>query len=538
MILTLIKLNLRALLAGLYRRFNRKKKIKPIVVVLVGLLVVYIVAALGLMFGGMFYVLCAPMFDYGLGWFYFAIAGILVFILCFIGSVFMVQTQVFAARDNELLLSMPIKPLAILSGRLFALLLIEYIYTALIIIPVFAVLIITGYISQISVLGCVFLFVATAMLPLFALAVGCLVGWIVALISSRMRNKNIPALVLSLAFLAVYIWAYTQMVSNIQMLIANGEEIAEAVRRAVFPAYHFGVAVADGSILSLIIFAICAIAPFAVMCVILSLSFTKLTSGGRGAKKIEYKEKALRVASARIALLKKELLQFWSLPMYILNSALGAIASLVLAIILFVRPSLLLDSVMQVAAIIPSFEIGLVGAIVLSALAVLNIVAAPSISLEGKRLWIVKSLPVQAREILLLKAGLHVVVCGAPLVLAGIACVAALPMNGLPQVALTFLLPLSITLMFSLLGITLNLTFPRFDWINPIQPVKQGASCMLTLFGGMALIAALIIVYVILPGGSLSLELYMLMCTAVFVIASAVLYIYIIGAGSRKFETL
>ena len=127
MILTLIKLNLRALLAGLYRRFNRKKKIKPIVVVLVGLLVVYIVAALGLMFGGMFYVLCAPMFDYGLGWFYFAIAGILVFILCFIGSVFMVQTQIFAARDNELLLSMPIKPLAILSGRLFALLLVEYI---------------------------------------------------------------------------------------------------------------------------------------------------------------------------------------------------------------------------------------------------------------------------------------------------------------------------------------------------------------------------------------------------------------------------
>jgi len=538
MIWTLARINLRALLAGLFRRSRGKKKIKPIVIILIGLLVVYIVGALGFTIGAMFYGLCAPLFDMGIGWFYFALAGLLMFTLCFIGSVFMVQTHIFSARDNELLLSMPIKPMAILAGRLSALLLVDYVYAAVIFLPVFVVLIITGYISNVPALGFVFLFAATLLTPLFALAVGCLVGWLVALISSRMRNKNVPTLILSLAFLAAYLWLHSQMVRNLNTLIINGAEIAEAVRRAVFPAYHFGAAIADGSVLSFTIFVFCAIVPFAAMCLLLSMSFAKLTSGGRVAKKIEYREKTLRVSGARFALLKKELLLFWSQPMYILNSSLGAIATLVLAGILFVRPGILLEPLKQLAELFPALDAGIAGAIVLSALAVLNTVAAPSISLEGKRLWIAKSMPVRARDILLSKAELHIVTCGVPVILAGIACVLSFPMNGLPQIALSFVLPLSITMMFSLFGVTVNLAFPRFDWINPIQPIKQGASCMLSMFGGMALVAILAVIYILLPGGALDLEIYLLICAIVFITVSAVLYVYLTGAGCRKFESL
>jgi len=537
MILTLAKVNLSALFAGMFRRYRSKKKIKPIVAVLIGLLVIYVVGALGITIGTTFYGLADFLFPAGIGWFYFAFMGLLVFALCFIGSIFMVQSQMFSAKDNELLLSMPIKPMAILAGRLCALMVIEVLYSALIVVPAFVVLLITGYISVVPVVGLIFLILSIVLLPLFALALGSFIGWIIALISSRLRNKNIPTLVLSLIFLGAYLWGYSQIVGNINILAERSEDIALSVQRFVFPAYHLGLAIADGSLLSFLIFALCAVAPFYIMCLLLARGFTKLTSGGRGAKKIEYREKALRVSGVMPALIKRELSLLWSQPMYILNTTLGAIVMLVLAIILIVYPGLLLEPLRQASEVVPALDIGIMGALALSALAVMNTVSAPSVSLEGKTLWISRSLPVTARDILLSKAGMHLTVCGLPAAFAAIVCVIILPMS-LPQAALTLLMPLAITLMLAFLGVVMNLTFPRFDWINPIQPVKQGASVMLTLFGGMAFFVMLFVLYLLLPGGLVSPEAYMFICVIAFLGISAGLYAYLVGPGARKFRTL
>ena len=539
MIRTLIKVNIAALFSGVFKRLKSGRKVKPVAGVLIVLLVIYIVGAIFFAVGAIFYGICAPLFDSGIGWFYFTLEGILVFALCFIGGVFMVQTQIFAAHDNELLLSMPIKPSAILTGRLAALMIIEYLFEAVIMIPVFLVLIIRGYISQIPALGIVFFFLAAILLPLIAVAIGCLIGWLIALASSRMRNKNVLTLILSLAFLVAYFWLYSRMMSNINTLITRGVEIAEAVRRAVFPAYYFGASIADGDIVSFLLFALCAVLPFVVMCILLSLSFVKLTSAGRGARKAKYREKALRVSGVRKALLKRELQYLWSMPMYILNTMLGAIVSLALAVVLIIRPGLITGLFDQAAGVLSGlFDPGLTGAVLLSALSMLNFVAAPSISLEGKRLWIGKSLPVQTRDILLSKVGLHLTVCGLPGLAAGIVCIAVLPMSGVIPAALTLIMPAAVTLMFALLGVTLNLAFPRFDWINAIQPIKQGASSMLSMFGGMALLIALALVYIFLLAGVFALDIYLLLCTIIIIVVSAVLYARLISVGSKKYESL
>ena len=542
MIYTLIKINLRALFAGIAKGGRRGKqkrsaKKKAAIAILIGLLIVYIVGAIMFSVGAMFYAMSGSLFEAGVGWFYFALAGIVVFALGFIGGVFMVQTQIFGARDNELLLSMPIKPSAILAGRLSALVIIEYAFEAVILIPVFVVLLITGSIAHLPAAGIVFFFAAAVLLPLFALSLGCFVGWVVALISSRMRRKNIATLIFSIAFLVVYFWLYSRMMGNINTLIENGAEIAEAVRRAVFPAYHLGVAIADGSAISFLIFAACAIVPFVIMCIVLSLSFVRLTTGGRGARKVEYHEKALREKSAQAALFRRELLHYWSSPNFIMNSSLGAIITLVLAVLLIARRSMFIGAFDQLGAMLPGFEAGLMGAVILAALVMMNTVAAPTISLEGKNLWIVKSLPVSARGILLSKVCLHLAVTGIPAIVCSIVCIITLPMSGAAQMALTILLPISATLTFALLGVTLNLAFPRFDWINPIQPVKQGASVMISMFGGMGLIAVLAVVYILLSS-VLPLGVYLLICTIALAAASALLYAYLIKGGVRRFETL
>ena len=544
MIFTLVKVNLRALFAGVYKggRSGKKKKSagkRTASAILIGLLIVYAAGAIMFSMGMMFNSLCAPLFEAGVGWFFFALAGIIIFALGFIGGVFMVQTQIFNARDNELLLSMPIRPSAILAGRLSALLIMEYAYEAIVFIPALVVLIANGYISRIPAPGIVFFFAEGVLLPLIALALGCFVGWVAALASSRMRKKNIVNLILSVAFLIAYFWLYMRMMGNMGALIANGAEIAEAVRRAVFPAYHLGLAAAEGNALSFLIFAACAVLPFVLMCMLLSWSFIKLTTGGRGAKKTKYREKTLRVSGARSALLRREMRYYWSAPMYIMNSSLGAIATLILTVVLIVRPGLVTGLFDPATGMLAGVvEPGFAAALVLAVLGVMNFVAAPSVSLEGKNLWIVKSLPVKAPDILLSKVLLHLVVCGIPTLAAGVACIALFPVRGALQIILTLVLPATVTLLFAFIGVTLNLAFPRFDWINPIQPVKQGASAMLSMFGGMALVVVLALVYILALSSMLELGTYMLLCALLFIAASAALYLYLIRGGARKFEAL
>ena len=58
-----------------------------------------------------------PLCEMGLTWLYFAMAGTMALALSMLGSVFMTQAQLYDAKDNERLLSMPIPPKYILLTR-------------------------------------------------------------------------------------------------------------------------------------------------------------------------------------------------------------------------------------------------------------------------------------------------------------------------------------------------------------------------------------------------------------------------------------
>ena len=537
MIFTLIRINITGIFSRSFRNFRRSNKRSKVSLVLIGLLVIYVVGAIMFGMGAMLYSFSSAFFGAGIGWFYFALVGLIIFALCFIGGIFMVQTQIFNAKDNDLLLSMPIKPSAILGGRLAALLIFEYVYELLILVPAIVVLFITGDISLIPAAGFIFLVASAILLPLFAVALGSLFGWLIALASSRLRRKNIVTLVFSLAFLGLYFWGYSKVMGYMNTLLLNGAEIADAVRRAVFPAYHLGAAIADGNAMSFLIFAVCAIIPFAIMYFLLSISFVKITTTKRGAKRVVYHEKETHAAGAKTALLRRELKHYWSSPMYIMNTSLGAVCAIALAAVLAVKPSLITGMFSDNNPVLAGLNAAVAIIVVLTFVSAMNFVSAPSISLEGKKLWIIRSLPVSSREILFSKVLLHLVICATPSLLAGLICIAVIPVSVL-QAIIVLITPASVTLLFALLGVVLNLAFPRFDWINEVQPVKQSASCMLSMFGGMALIIALALVYVLLLNSVLLPEYYLLICTAVFVTLSAALYAYLSGAGARKFETL
>ncbi len=531
---TLLMINLRALFAGIFMKSRSVKKRSPVVTVLIALLVIYVVGTFFVMSGFLFYQLCAPLVSAGYGWLYFALMGITVFALCFVGSLFATQSQLFNAKDNDQLLSLPIKPFSILMSRVAALLLLDYLFEVFIVIPAGIIWVVS---QPVTALGVVFFVLAALVLPLMAMAVAVLFGWLIAMATARLRNKNILTLVLSIAFMLAYFFVYSNITKYIQTLIINGAQIGAAIQKGFFPAYHLGRAIAEGNAVSMLIFTVCAVAPFILAMLILSANFIRIATSNRGANKVKYTEKALKASGVRAAFVKKEIRHFLANPMYILNSAMGVILMLIGAVFFAVKQDVVLGYIVELNKTGLALSPAILICVVLCVVSALNLVSAPSISLEGKNLWIAKSLPVNSFDVLLAKAGMHILVCGVPTLAASLIFALALRATAV-QTVLILLVPLLYTVLTAFFGVTVNLLFPKFDWINEIQPIKQGVSTLVSMAGSFALVAALILLYVFALSPLVAAETYLFLCAALLVILTLILFAYLKKGGSRRFAAL
>lgn len=314
-----------------------------------------------------------------MSWFYFAFAGLAAFFFSFIGSIFVTQSQLFDATDNELLLSMPIPSYYILLSRMLLLLILNYVYEALIFAPALFVYMVSGY-STIT--GVLLLVVSYLILPLLTLSLSCLCGWLLAMISSRLRHKNIIQVILMLVFFLAYFYFFQNISDYLNSLLENGAEIAEAIRNALPPFYYMGDAIANGNLLSFLWFSLFCLVPIIPVYWLLSHFFIRITTTQKGQRKIAYRRKQLRVNTPMRALISRELRFFLSLPMYMMNSLVGVIFAILVPIFLITQQ----DSLLPLFSLIgPSAadSAGILIAIAMIFCASTNIITAPSISLEG-----------------------------------------------------------------------------------------------------------------------------------------------------------
>ncbi len=527
----LLRTRLAALGASLFRGSKNKKKRGPLAKAGMAILMVYLVGCFFFMFSMLWSSICVPFYQAGLSWLYFGLVGLVSAALCFIGSVFMAQTQLYSARDNDLLLSMPIPPSAILGSRMAMLLLLNYFYSALVVIPAAAIWCAN---LPVTVAGAVFFAMAFLALPLLPLTLSCLFGWVIAAITSRMRNKNLITMVLSMAFLFAYFYFYSNIQNYINALVANGAAIADAMRTGMPPVYWLGNAIASASPLSLVLFLLCCAVPFVLVYAALSASFIGIATERRTAAKRKYQRRALRVSSADSALFHKELVHLGSSSMYMLNAGIGLVMMVGVSVLALVKNELLLEMFGMGGAT------GMLGALACAILCfMLSMVcfSAPSISLEGKSLWIAQSLPVEAGQILEAKARLHWSVSLPFVLLSGLLMNLAVRPEPLIAIAM-FLLPAAVCFFFAYLGVVINLRFPKFDWINETAAVKQGASTIIAMLAAMVCAAIPLILFVILPENAFPVGPYLLIWAVVFGLCALWIRRFLRHRGARMFEEL
>ena len=176
-------------------------------------------------------------------------------------------------------------------------------------------------------------------------------------------------------------------------------------------------------------------------------------------------------------------------------------------------------------------------AFVLCLLSAMNDTTAPSVSLEGKQLWLAQSLPVSPWQVLRAKLRLQLLITIPPMLLCLVCLLAVYPGSPL-ELLFIAVTALSYALLMALLGLFLGLKMPNLSWTNEVVPIKQSACVALSLFSGWAVAMIPGALYLLTGIGSLDPLLYLSVVTALVLILSAVLSLWVKKTGSRIFAAL
>lgn len=525
---TLLKIKMRSLFHG----NKQKKPTKAGVKVLIGLLIAYVLVIFIGMFAGMFYMAAEMLSGTGSEWLYFALVAVVMFMLGVITTVYAAQTQVFEAKDNELLLSMPIKPSLIIASRLGAIMSTDLIEDLLIGILAFVIFAMK---CEITVLGGIIYFVELLFLVLITTAVSVLVGWLLALITSRVKNKAAITTAISLIFFAAYFYFISKIEDIFTVIEVNIGNIEGFITDYLYPLVWFGKAITEQNIMPFVIFAAVCIVPFMLEVWIISKTFNKIATSKAKFKYKEYKADNTKARSAASSFSSKEIKRFTSSAAYMVNAGFGLILMVILAVYIVIQK----DTVNELLAEIPQFS-GIIGVVLIFAISLINTmnqVSAPSISLEGKNLWLIKSLPIRPRDVMMGKIYAHIKICAPFSIITSLAANYAFSLSIFMRIAV-IIVPLAAVVFTAFIGLVTNLVFPKLEWNDEAAAVKQSMSVLLSMgicFAVFITSGVLCFIIGIIPGLEIIASVIMLVILMVPVIC---MYRYICNNGTKRFNNL
>ncbi len=476
--------------------------------------------------------LCGPLAAAGLDWLYFALTGGIAVLLGVFGSIFNTYAGLYLPKDNDLLLSMPVPVSSLVAARLSGVYLMGLMYSAVVILPAVVVYWATVGVTASAVLGGL---VLTLLISLAVLVLSCALGWVAAKISQKLRNKSLVVVLASLVFIGLYYFVYFKAQSVLQDLLANAGTYGAQIRSRAYPLYLFGsVGTGSGAAMLAVTAAVAALC--GLMWVLLSRSFLHIaTSTGKTARRT-YRETALRRRSVDGALLHRELAHFAANPAYMLNCGLGTfLMPICAAAVLWKGGSLfaMLDALFADT----EGSVPVMLCVLLCGLASMNLMTAPSVSLEGKSLWLMQSLPVEPWQALRAKLRMQVLLTVPPLLLCAMCAAIVYPL-GLVRLLVMAVFAASYALLGALAGLTLGVKMPVLTWTDQLMPIKQSAPVMLTLFGGMGYTVLLFAGFLLLPGWRLGFAGYAACFAAANLLLCAVLHRWLRKKGAALFAAL
>ena len=435
---------------------------------------------------------------------------LLVLFAVIISSVIIVFTYIykapgvlFSAKDHELLSSLPIKSSTILSSKLIEMMIINYIFATLIMVPASIVYFISSGSNNwtffiVMIIGLIFI-------PMIPVVLASIIAMIIYYISSKFKHKNIMSIIIGLSAVMLILYASIRMNDIINYFMLNSTSIAEGFGKVYPPAQYLAEAMVDLNLVSLVKFIVVSIIPFSIFIAVFSRIFSKINKIlGESYRKSDYKLGQLKTSSQLSALTKGDLRLYFSIRIYVMNTIIGIIIVLGVAILSLFKGSEFITSILAVPEISTMLGTEKLSALIACGTLIITIfgigltcTTISSISLEGTNLWIKKTLPVSEKEIFKAKIISNLILTIPAAILSNIIFYVALKFD-----VIYLMLNIIITTVFSVLsavlGLLINVYFPKLDWSNPTVVVKQSAAVFIGMVVTFASITLPIVAFLLL----------------------------------------
>lgn len=462
-----------------------------------------------------------------------AVMMVLVSVVIFFFTLFKAGSVLFQMQTYEMLIALPITVRDIVVSRFFTMYLEDTVMTAFLMIPGCAVY---AFYARTGILFWFMTVLGIFAIPLLPLVVSSILSVIITAAGARIKHKNVIMLVLSmLLVVGILIAAYLPVLLNPgqEMSLVDlgniGSMIADQINSSYFMAALYTDAVVGGNAPVYVLFLTISVLPFLLFVFLVERYFVRIcTALVAKTAKGNYSMKKLRQQTVLKALYQKELKRYFASNVYVMNTAIGYVMTILLALVVAVMGPDKLQEVIPIP--------GLTGKILPFLLAwtvVMAAVSASSISIEGKNWWIPMSLPLDAKELVQGKVMMHLSLALPTCVLA--AAVLSIRLYREPVTLLmAFLIPAAYSVLTAVMGIVINQHLPMMKWDNEVVVVKQSAATMTSIFSSFLLAGAPMAAVIAAPE---SMEVWMELLIVLLLLAVSVfLYIRAIKFDFRKIE--
>lgn len=449
--------------------------------------------------------------------------------LCFIGSVFTAQQQIYESKDNQMLLSMPIKPGQILLSRIFAIAIFNMIYA----LPFFTGSAI-GYciysvsMGPIQLIPLLILLISYVSMIVFITMLTSLLAWGVSIIMSKITNKTLISTVLYMVFFAIYFYAVFNLDNLGEAIEKNADKLSSGIMTFARPIYYMGASVVEQNILFVAAFLVSLLIPAFLMYIVIKKSFFKILLHENKSKNkmLKHSDKDFNSHSAFIALLQKEIARFLRTPMYFLSYGTSIFFVAMMLAYLFIKKDKFEDVVelLSIYGVSSTKALPAIFSMLLyqfvSSGAVLT---SASINMEGKNIWIIKSLPIKTIDIMLAKGLVPVIILLPIFEVESLLLIFLFKISGSAMILL-LLMPIFTMIFFSMFGLYINLNHFKLDWLSENEAFKRAGGPTIASFSSMGSTVLFVILYLLIFSNIMGFFGFMWLILAALVLGSIVMY--------------
>ena len=456
-----------------------------------------------------------------------------------IEGVYKTGSLIFNCKDDQLLLSLPIKRRTVLFIRIFKFYVFELLFNSMFLLPIMV-----AYIRWAEVISWTYYLTSIIMLlflPIIPIVISCILGVISSSITSRFKYKNAVQIIISFILVLGIIFVSYNMDGLFNYIMLHATSISDFITKIYYPVGVYTSLIEKFDILKLLIFILVHISIFIVSIFILSKFYFKINSRLKKVtttKKTKISTLTIKSNSIYKSLIKKELNTFFSTPVFVINAGFGMILFVIATIIIAIKFDSLLP-MLESANMSKDFimkNLSIFIFLFISATSYMTSITSSVISLEGKNINILKTLPVKTKTILMSKVYSSVLITTPLLILGNIVLFIKFKLSiieSLLLIVLCFLVPL----VSHFIGILVNLKYPKLDFENETEVVKQSAGSFISVLIGFGFLMTTFIVLTNLLG-IVNPLLLLIISTLLYIIIDIVLYMILCNKGVKEFNSL